>query len=187
MLFDFCLELRISLSFRSTWCYATDRWHYVIVWWELDQLEANNIQPTGLTIDNKTIGNCFNKWWLCRTYPKWNSLIKLNHIRSKNGQLLYQVPCEGSPDMDCRCGWLTFQKLERRSLLILDSEDYLRPGCRNVSQQQEQQESFSGLPSPARSHLNKVCDKTLTNVLNHSERELIHRFLMIYVQKIILQ
>ena len=77
MLFDFCLELRISLSFRSTWCCATDRWHYVIVWWEL---VANNIQPTGLTIDKQTIGNCFDKWLLCRTYPKWNYLHKLKII-----------------------------------------------------------------------------------------------------------
>ena len=41
-----------------------------------------------------------------------------------NGHLLYQIlfkcdlPGEGSPDMDCRCCWLTFQKLERRSSFL---------------------------------------------------------------------
>ena len=38
------------------------------------------IQPTGLTIDKQTIGNCFDIWWLCRTYPKWNCLQKLKII-----------------------------------------------------------------------------------------------------------
>ena len=68
MLFDFCLGLRISFIFHSTCCCATDRWHYVIVLWEL---EANNIQPTG---------NFFDKWWLRRTYPKWNCIHKFKII-----------------------------------------------------------------------------------------------------------
>ena len=77
MLFDFCLGLRISLIFHFNCCCVTDRWHNVIVWWEL---VANNIQPTGLTIDKQTIENFFDKLWLFRTYPKWNCLHKLKII-----------------------------------------------------------------------------------------------------------
>ena len=47
--------------------------------------------------------------------------LKLFDLRFKKGHFLYQIlfkcdlPDEGSPAMDCRCGWLTFQKLEWRS------------------------------------------------------------------------
>ena len=49
--FYFCLGLRICLSFHPICGCATDRWHYVIVWLEL---EANNIQSTGFTVERQT-------------------------------------------------------------------------------------------------------------------------------------
>ena len=81
----------------------------------------------GFTIDMQTLGNCFDIWWLCRTYPKWTCLLKLKLIlldviwfTFENGNLLYQIlfkcdlPGEGSPDKDCRC-WLTFRQPAWRS------------------------------------------------------------------------
>ena len=79
--FDFYLGLRIYLSCLSACCCATDRLHYVIVWREL---EGNNIRPTGFTIDKETLGNCFDIWWLCRTYPRLNCLHKLELILLSN-------------------------------------------------------------------------------------------------------
>ena len=76
--FDFCFGLRISFSCHSACCCATDRWHYVIVWLEL---EAN--KHTTNRIDDWPTNDWKLLWYIvaiCRTYPKWNCLHKLKLI-----------------------------------------------------------------------------------------------------------
>ena len=66
--------------------------------------------------------------------------MKLFYLPSENGHLLYQIlfkcdlPGEGSPD---------FRTFVFAEVIVLDSEDDFRSGCRNVSQQQQQQHSPS--------------------------------------------
>jgi len=75
MLFDFVLGSEFLWVFIPP--VAVQLTDDIMLLWEL---VANNIQPTGLTIDKQTIGNFFDKWWLCRTYPKWNCIHKLKII-----------------------------------------------------------------------------------------------------------
>ena len=170
MLFDFCLGLRISLSFHSTCCCATDRWHYVIVWWEL---VANNIQPTGLTIDKQTIGNFFDKWLLCRTYPKWNCLHKLKIILLWSYFIyVLRVVTQACCIRSCISVIFQVRVVQTGTVVVVDWRfDNLSGGhpswlwrslplrlSKRQSTTKQEQKSFSRLPSPARSHLNKVCD-----------------------------